>query len=434
MPKSFLFTHKRYDYVQVVPSQVEVEVVEDDMEEEDEDNNGLQDLSSSSSRGGGGRRPSSRECSTGSVSRSSATSASSSSSGGYSEDESFSPLPATAIVDNGTSRSVASRKPNFTVQQTRLNGNGNTQQARTGSLLNHLKLNNGYHHPVAPKKRRLPPTTPPFQLPKLSSSTTITAVPWQELNNNSPSDNDGIGTPSPPPPQIHIKEMMETGGDEEEPQVTVTSTCLNSSFKSLIVSSSTSSPSTPSSITITPSSIKPDFHHLRGNVIQYFNSHQLHNSPSSSCQSPPPHLSTSSSSYQIKLISPPPGGTLSHHSTTRNQQTHPRDHPSHLLKMETMTPSPLQFILAAAEQQQAEEERMFIEGSRSEESQRYHHPLQHHYHPEPTNHHHHHHLHSPPPLQLQEQPVNLSVKKVDLFNLTQLAEVRKKVKEYFFKL
>lgn len=86
------------------------------------------------------------------------------------------------------------------------------------------------------------------------------------------------------------------------------------------------------------------------------------------------------------------------------------------MKMETMTSSPLQFIIAAAEHQEQaeEEERIFIEGSRSEESQR-------------QQYRHYQQLESQPTNQLihqqEEQPVNLSVKKVDLFNLTQLAEV-----------
>lgn len=74
---------------------------------------------------------------------------------------------------------------------------GNTKQARTGSLINNLKLNNRYHHPIALEKRWLQPTTP--QLPKLSSSTTITAVPWQELNDSSPIGNDSIVTSFIPP-------------------------------------------------------------------------------------------------------------------------------------------------------------------------------------------------------------------------------------------
>lgn len=285
MPKSFLFTHKRYDYDDFgASSQVKVEIVEDEMRDS---------------------VPSDTTSSSGSFS------SSVSSGGGFSEDE-MSPLP----KDRYRKMKAYSR---FVSAQER------ERQTSTGSS---------------------------FQIPKLSS-TTITPVP--------------IGIDSEEHPQLSIKEELE-----DTPMIT-------SNFQSLIVSGSKYSKFMK----------RHESYEDRGNVI-----HQLK-----------PHRNIdTSSSYQIKLISPPPGGTLFHPSHLKFPSHRKDDH----LKLETMTSSPLQFIIAAAEQQeQAEEKRIFIEGSRSESSQ-HHSPM--------------YNLHSPPE---QDQPVNLSVRKVDLFNLTQLAEVKK---------
>lgn len=369
MPKSFLFTHKRYDYEgYTAATKVKLE-----NETEGEDNV-LQNRKCN---------PRNPEI----LSNRNSVSASSVSSDDYSDNESLSPLPMAGFMKSHLNLNNLTH----VTQSELVHAKPLTKNKEIGEHKHKHEL------PFFPKKilgtcQSEPSLEIHHQTSDLETEREKDFRPTSTLS----------GTPLP--------EMLNQEDLQFKEEGSVIPFVVTSSLQGFRVSPS------PSMTAVTVDKhegIKTQNDFLRrGNVIQLYRHRQQR--PCSTSNSSMQSKLHSCSSYQIKLESPPPGGTLTDSNRCGFQGIKEEG-----FKVETMIPSPLQFIIAAVEQQeQTEEERVFIKGSRSGDNHKYYTCGR----QGPNNvdlatHSHH-------PYAQQEQPVNLSVKKVDLFNLTQLAEVR----------